>query len=488
MADAGGPALPSRSPRITAQSLATVSECPRRLWLHHHHAHAASPPGEHTLVLRERAEAHERAIVARFPNAVGPLWHREGSFADAAAESLRRLLERGRPLVRPALLSADGRRSSVPVLLWWDDDVLVVLDVRLALRPETRADFALQLAHHRALIRERAGIEPGRFEIVNGYGETVEMEPASEEAYARALAAAEATIARREEPDELLAHSACRSCAFYDHCWDRAEVERRIEILPEVQTAHVPAYHAAGVRTLEQLAALDPARLAGGPPAGTVRRAVLAAGAWRDDRAVWLKAPRLPAGPCVWFDLEGDARGEDAEIPIYLWGLALDPGGEAPPRAEAIVAELSDGGDRRAWERFVARALEILGASPGARFVHWDHFEPLWVRRYADRFGAPPGFLEQMGRACFDLKRALDPCLRLPLRSYSIKHVARWMGFEWRNPESGSEWSAARFHRACETGDPLEREQLLREIAEYNEDDLLAMRAIWRWMRAHGPA
>jgi uncharacterized protein len=477
---------PPRPSRLTASTIATARDCERRLWLHHHAPQEAAPPGEHVLVLRERADAHERAIAARFADRIGPIWRREGSFTEAAAETKRLLHATRRPLDQPAFLSADGRRSSVPDLLHWDDEQLVVLDVRLALRPETRADFALQLAHHRALVREGAGIEPARFEIVNGYGETVVVEPASERDYAAALATAERVLAAPAEPDLLLAHSTCRSCAFYAHCWDRAEKERRIELLPEVQSAHVPAWHAAGVRTLATLAERDPARPPAGVPKAAARRAIVAAAAWRDDRAVWLHPPSLPARPLVWLDLEGDARGEDAEIPIYLWGLALDPGGQHV-RGEAIFAELAAGGDRAAWERFVARAQELLERHPGIRWVHWDHYEPLWIGRYGQRHGAPAGFLDRMQAACFDLKRVLDRCVRLPLRSYSIKHVARWMGFEWRNPGSGSEWSAARFHRARATSDPAERAALFAELAEYNEDDLFAMRAIERWIEANAP-
>ncbi len=473
-----------RLPRLTPQSLVTASECTRRLWLRHRRHDQAAGPADHVLMLRERADAHERAIAARFPGLVGPIWRRDRSFTEAVEETRQHLARREGALWHPAFASADGRRTSTPVFTWWDDDVFVITDVRLALRPETRPDFALQLAHHRALVRECAGLEPGRFEIVNGYGETVEVAPASERTYAAALAAAERTLASDTEPDELLAHSTCRSCEFYKHCWDRAEAERRVEVLPEVQSGHVAAYHAAGVRTLEQLAGLDAARELAGVPAPLLKRAVIAAGAWRDDRAVWLRALELPAYPVVWLDFEGDARGEDAETPIYLWGLALDDG-DAPPRGEAIVAATPPAGDRDAWERFLARAAEIRAAHPDVRWVHWDHYEPLWIRRYAERYPSPAGLVEWLGEQCFDLKRVLDRTVRLPLRSYSIKHVARWMGFAWRNPESGSEWSTARFHQATIAPTAEERAALLREVAEYNEDDLFAMRAIWRWLREH---
>jgi predicted RecB family nuclease len=475
-----------RAPRITAQVLAAAHGCERRLWLRQHAPALAAPVSDHGHMLRERGEEHERAIAARFPGLAGPIWKREGSFADAAAESLRRLTESRAPLWQPAFVTPDGRRSAQPDFTYWDGDRLVVVEARLALRPAQRGDLALQLAHCRHVIAAATGLVPGRFEVVSGGGQTVEIEPASEAEYQRAVREAEAVLGSPDEPDLLLAHSNCRRCMFYTHCWDRAERERRIEILPEVQAGDVPHYHALGVRTIEQLAALDPHRVPRGPQRVAATRAVRVAGAWRDNRPEWLLPPRLPGAPVVFFDVEGDARGEDSEVPIYLWGVGLDDGRDAP-RALSVLAGVDAGGDRRGWEAFLARAAELLEAHPRARWLHWDNSEPLWVRRYTERLGAPAGLAERLLGACFDLKRELDRCVRLPLRSYSIKHVAPWMGFEWRNPESGSEWSLARFHRARLAADPDEREQLLAEVAEYNADDLWAMRAVWRWLREHGP-
>lgn len=441
---------------------------------------------EHGHVLRERGDEHERAIAARFAGLVGPIWRREGSFADAAAESLRLLRESRRPLWQPVLLTPDERRSAQPDFLYWEGDDLVVLEARLALRPAQGDDLALQLAHLRHVIAAASGLEPVRFEVAGGDGTVATVEPLDPGAYERVVRAAGAVLAREAEPDLLLAHSTCRRCMFYAHCWDRAERERRIEILPEVRPAETADYHALGVRTIEDLAAFDPGRLPRGPQRTAAQRAVRVASAWRDDRAEWLKAPRLPAPPVVFFDVEGDARGEDSESPIYLWGLAVDDGA-SPPRGEAILSGPGAEGDAGAWRAFLARADAVLAAHPDARWLHWDASEPLWIRRYSERLGDPSGVAGRLLGACFDLKRELDRCVRLPLRSYSIKHVAPWMGFAWRNPEAGSEWSLARFHHARQAADPAERDRLLAEVSEYNEDDLWAMRAVWRWLREHAP-
>jgi predicted RecB family nuclease len=486
MADAPEP-HEHRPPRITAPVLAAAHGCERKLWLRQYAAGEASPVTDHGQMLRERGDEHERAVAARFDGLVGPIWRREGSFQDAADLSVQRLRESRAPLWQPAFVTPDGRRSAQPDFLYWDGDRLVLLEARLALRPAQRGDIGLQLAHCRHVVAASSGLEIARFEIASGGGETVVLEPASAHEYERVVRDAEAVLGRAEEPDLLLSHSACRRCMFYAHCWDRAERERRIEILPEVQSGDAPNYHALGVRTIEQLAALDPKGLPRGPKRAAATRAVAVAGAWRDNRAEWLQRPRLPEAPVVFFDVEGDARGESAEAPIYLWGFGLDDG-RAAPRAEAVFAGFDAEGDRRGWEAFLARAAELLASHPKARWLHWDNSEPLWIKRYTERLGAPDGMADRILGACYDLKRELDRCVRLPLRSYSIKYVAPWMGFEWRNSESGSEWSLAQYHRARGADDPAERERLLAEVAEYNADDLWAMRAVARWLRENGPS
>jgi uncharacterized protein len=187
----------------------------------------------------------------------------------------------------------------------------------------------------------------------------------------------------------------------------------------------------------------------------------------------------------VWLDVESDADGERADVPVYLWGLAVEHGDAA---FEPMLADLTREGDRDAWQRFVTRALAVFDAHPDAVWVHWHQAEPMWIERYLARHGAPRAFAERMRArgTLFDLHRALDRSVRLPVRSTSIKFVARWRGFEWSNPDADAAWSIAQLHRARETSDAVKRERLLAEVARYNADDLWAMRTVWRWLAARG--
>ncbi|HEV2104639.1 MAG TPA: TM0106 family RecB-like putative nuclease [Candidatus Eisenbacteria bacterium] len=485
--DPGAAAAPRGPRRVSGGTLYKLVHCERRLWLDVHAPALAAPRDAHDEVLRERGRALEEGVARTFAGLEGPVLRPGVTLEDAARET-RALLGTGRPLHQPVLLAADDRRVGVPDFLYWEDGRVVVREAKLALRPAARPDILLQLAHYGALAAEVAGAPVARLEVTNGRGETQAVTPPAPARLAAAVARAAALLGDAPEPDLLLAHSTCESCPFYAHCWDRAQAERRVEVLSEVWRSRAAALHAEGVCTFDELAARDPGSLRHPELRRGARRIVAEARAHANGAPVWLEPPRLPAGrQPVWFDLEGDPDGEAAEVPIYLWGLAVEEADA--PRPEAVFADLDAGGDRRGWERFVARALEIAAAAPHAVWVHWHQYEVTWLHRYQRRYGAPAAFERALlaPGATFDLHAALHRAVRLPLRSYSIKHVAPWLGFAWSIPESGSAWSVAQFHHARATADPEERARRLAAIARYNADDLLAMRAVWRWLEANAP-
>jgi uncharacterized protein len=473
--------------RISATTLYTLSKCERRLYLWQHAREEAAPPSDYDRLIMERGRDHERRVRERFPGAIGPVWSYGQPEAPAAAETRRLLRETRAPLYQAMLLSADGRLAGVPDFLYWEGDALVIHEAKLALRadPKEHPEIGMQMAHYANLVEQFAGNRVARLEMTNGQGEVVEVPAPLPEEYESTVRRAAELIGDAPEPELLMAHSTCEDCPFYDHCWPRAIAERRVEILPDVTRRAQPRLLQLGIRTVDRLAAADPDELRGPGILTSAEAMVAEAIAHREQRAVWLGPARLPARrPIVWFDLEGDADGEETQAPIYLWGLAVDDGTHEP-RAESILADFEEGGDRAGWVRFVARAEKIFARHPEALWVHYASYERDWVKKYLERYGAPAGFRERIEGALFDLLRGfIKKHLRLPLYSYSIKRVAPWIGYRWRNPESGSIWSVLQYYRARATQDPAERRRILDEIVRYNEDDLWAMRAVWKWLES----
>jgi hypothetical protein len=206
-----------------------------------------------------------------------------------------------------------------------------------------------------------------------------------------------------------------------------------------------------------------------------------------DPRPPWLAPPRLPPWPLVWLALAGGPADGRTDHAVLLWGLAVDDG-RGEPRPEAIVAGFGKRGGRHAWERFVARAGEIIEQLPEARWVHFSPVERDLVRACAARHGAPLGLLERLEEAFFELlSRGVGRSVGLPPGSGSIRQVAGLAGFRWRSASPGPAGSIGRCRIAQAGADPAGRMHIRRELAESNAEELLAMRAVWRWMLERGP-
>jgi hypothetical protein len=220
---------------------------------------------------------------------------------------------------------------------------------------------------------------------------------------------------------------------------------------------------------------------------------------------LWLAPPQLPPWPVVWLAVEGGPEGGQVRHAIHLWGLAVDDGraeprpevitagfedlgGRREPRPEAITADFGDRGGRHAWERFVVRAGEIIEQHPEARWVHCSPGASASVRAHAARHGAPPGLVERLEEAFFELlSRGVRRSVRLPPDSCSVRQVAGLAGFRWRSAPPGPAGSIGRYPKAQASADRARRACLLREIADSNAEELLAMRAVWRWLLEQGP-
>src|SRR5262245_41461551 len=326
-------------------------------------------------MLGERNRALEVSVAAGID---GVVTLPEGlSFEQAAAESVRLLRDERRSVRRPVLASADGLRSATPAFVLREGDTLVVRDVRLAHRPESRRDNRVRVAFAGWLARERTGLPVSRLEIVNGLGQCVESEPEPDEALARLTERTLALLGDAPEPDMLLAHSHCQHCDHYAHCWDQAEAERRIEVMPAVTRARAELLRAEGVRTYDELAKRTPESFTRRELREAAHALLSEARAFASGEPVWLKSPALPKDRTpVWFDVESDSEGERAEVPVYLWGLAVE---REEPRFEPILSELTPAGDAEAWRRFVARALEVFRDHPNAVWGAWHHAEPMWI-------------------------------------------------------------------------------------------------------------
>jgi predicted RecB family nuclease len=489
--------------RITASQLYSFLTCPHRVAMD-----AAGDPADRDAVspfvqlLWERGTAHEHELVAGIG---APFVDLSALKGDAKEAATREAIARGDPLIYSGRLSVHELLGE-PDLLRREHGGYVAIDIKSGAGREgadtegegrLRREYGVQLALYTDIL-ERMGLAAGRYGyILDVHRTEVRYDlnvplgvrsPSVWETYLRTRAAMQVVLAAPAESRPALG-SPCKQCVWRSACFRSLKRMRDLTLLPELGRAKRDAL-VAEFPTLVELAAADPAHYCNGEKtdfpgigAGTLKKL--------QRRAALQLAPE--AGPCLtraiewpqaasilFFDIETDPmRGL-----CYLHGFVIREtraDGTVDERFEGIfIRDLSEQAERDA---FVA-AMQLFRQHASALVVHYSKYERTEYRRLAAKYPdvASPDEIE----ALFAEPRALDLYSDVvrsgsewPTHDFSIKSLAKYCGFNWRDVDPSGASSIEWFDQWARTGNPLMRQRLL----DYNEDDCRAMRVVWDRMR-----
>ncbi len=107
-----------------------------------------------------------------------------------------------------------------------------------------------------------------------------------------------------------------------------------------------------------------------------------------------------------------------------------------------------------------------------ATVYHYYDYETRIMRHMEELCG-----ISMEGIAFFDVYECLRRCVILPLKTYSLKSVSKWLDFVWRMPLDGK-GSIVEFRRWKNTGNPMH----LESIIQYNEDDCRSTALVKDWL------
>jgi predicted RecB family nuclease len=523
-----------------------VTRCRRRVHLDHDPAAVGTARATLDPTAERRiadAAAHRRWVADRLAQRYAGDWQEVAPGlpgAQRCAATLA-LLHQGAPFVWGGLLPADplgGRRGGVELLVRHRGGYLPVIVVRhkvtdpgsgartsplvepvLAaartdptrkVRPQSRDQ--LRLAHAFRLL-QAAGVAPrGRAtggvvgleaDVVVWHDLDAPTWPAGRTAmaeydarFADRLAVARAA-ATEAQPLALPSRvTECRSCPWWPTCGPTLRASRDVSMV--LRGEDTVALRAAGVSTVDALAALDPA---GEPPVPMVgmslRDAVLLARAWQRD----LTLVRRNQHVCVpRADVEVDVDMESFdEAGAYLWGCLLsgsDIGVSGGYRAFATWEPVPTADEARSFAAFwrwladVRSRAALRGLSFHA-YCYNEQAENRWMLSSAERFAGAPEIptvtevQEFISSGQWVDLYGLVSAEFLCAHGKGLKTIAPAAGFSWHDPEASGENSMRWYRDAVGLGsagsdepDLAQRERLLT----YNADDVRATRALRLWM------
>ncbi len=282
-------------------------------------------------------------------------------------------------------------------------------------------------------------------------------------------------VAEAVMPQVYMARSRCGLCHWREFCRQQAAHTDPLTLLPGVTGSRHPLLQTAGIHSIEALAAAAPEDLQAIPGLGAkvALQLVRQAQATVEQRAIWIdwiSPHHLPAaGVELYFDIEADPQHDVS----YLLGVLVVDQEQGTSHYQACMAT-DPAEESLNWFRF----LDLVDDYPDAPIFHFHAFEIHSCRKLAERHRSGLRRLKLLLSRFIDLHELITRHLVLPIESYSLKHIARWMGFEWRQSNANGAQSIYWYSQWLQTGDP----SFLELLTTYNEDDCQATLHLKQWL------
>jgi len=175
----------------------------------------------------------------------------------------------------------------------------------------------------------------------------------------------------------------------------------------------------------------------------------------------------------LFFDIETDPFRDLC----YLHGFVKRVDGDNT--SETYVDFFGDEAEIESEREAFAGAWAFIQQHADAVVYYYSHYEKTIWKQLGRRY--PEIATEDDVAALFEETRFVDlysdvvrPHMIWPTVSLSLKEVAKFVGFHWRDTDPSGAGSIEWFHQWVETGDPSIR----RRILAYNEDDCRATRVL----------
>jgi predicted RecB family nuclease len=278
----------------------------------------------------------------------------------------------------------------------------------------------------------------------------------------------------------------CKLCVWRSACLAAVRAADDLTLLPELGRAKRDALCEA-FPTVHALAEADVTRFVRGartefPGIGADTLAKLKA------RAALMVQPQAspyfrervalpPTGLELFFDIETDPLRDLC----YLHGFVVRERGD--PATERFVAFFAEPETAEAERDAFAAAWGFIGQHPEAVLVYYSKYERTVYRALAEKY--PEVCRREAVDAVFASERAFDLYFdavkksEWPTLDYSIKTLAKYCGFAWRDTDPSGASSIQWFDAWVNTRDPAVKQRIL----DYNEDDCVAMRVVLDRMR-----
>ncbi len=481
---------------ITGSMLYDLVSCPRRVALDlFGDKNLRDPISPFVQLLWERGSLFEKQTIAEL---TVPFLDLSQAHADEKERLTLEAMTRREPLIYSGRISADDL-VGVPDLLRKTDGGYIPGDIKSGAGEEgggededdgkPKLTYAVQLGLYLDVLG-RLGFSAGRKGFIwdihgdeIAYDFTEPRGPRTPETlwdiYQEALADARSIINGSDDPKPALA-AICKLCRWRSFCSEELQATDDLTLIPRLGRSKRDGMENQ-FPTVTALAESNPEGFIDGKktPFKGVGAATLKTFHERAkllkslNPKPFLKAPvTLPArSRKVFFDIECDPMRDFT----YLHGFIVRENGDnAAERFVSFFCDAVSGDEER---NGFASAISFIRSAQPATVFYYSKYERTNYRKLQSRYPdvCSADDIEQL----FDPQNSVDlyydvvlPKTEWPTHDFSLKTLAKYLGFVWRDADPSGASSIEWYNRWVETGDASIKQRIL----DYNEDDCRATR------------
>ena len=273
-----------------------------------------------------------------------------------------------------------------------------------------------------------------------------------------------------KDPDtmpDLFIDSNCQMCQWYDYCLPEANKRKHLSLVSGVNRNIKDKLERIEITSYEKLSKCSTNDMSSIEELDKNRsETITLQSKCLSENKTYLKSlPNLEEQKKeVFIDFESDMIFNDAGTELirvdYLAGLL---------KSEGIGYEYSSLLLEDSEEIFVKKLSEFLNNHSDYTFYHYGHYEQTVLE---SKWTSLPKV------NLVNLEKVVKDAVIMPVPSYSLKNIARYLGFKWKNKEANAMQSMCWYAEYLETKD----RKFLDLSIQYNEDDCLALLFLKDWL------
>lgn len=533
--------IPNEAMLLTDELLLYYKRCRRRAFLDYYgDPSQKDPPQDFLLKLRQDSSAHRQVILksVEYEGSYGsagesPLLSLLPTGANltpiqtpkygrddwqGGAQATWELMQQGVDCIAKGVLL---RQTVEGVTLLGSPDLLLkqpgqsifgdwmYVPVSIKFGRRAKADYQIIAAFHAHLLAEIQGSLPSQAWLIlrrqNAYSVTLDKWLPLMQAD---LADCIQTLGQAQAPEVFISRQKCGLCHWHSSCYAIAQSQKHISLIPGVTPKRYQSLQELGITTVESLAQAEISTLAYEFGSEVALNLVQQAQSIQYNRVI-LRQRFEPARETPPFDRltesENNANGAgvnsysefqpsmgytdrlpQASVELffdieaqpdlnldYLLGILVIDRSTNTETFHPFLAEHPDD-EALIWQQF----LDLVWLYPDAPIFHFSDYEVETVKRLAKLYKTPFTHLQPLLSRFVDVHQQVISTVTLPVESYSLKHLARWLGFEWRDAAVTGSQCVCLYEQWLTTGDRT----VLEMIQRYNEDDCRATYHLKDWL------